>query len=71
VAARSSNNHVPHYTAPHPKRQWSSILNLLFMLVRHTITITKLRPSSVNFFVYYIIPSFTCFGPWAIIRREI
>jgi hypothetical protein len=21
VAARSSNNHVPHYTAPHPKRQ--------------------------------------------------
>jgi hypothetical protein len=41
------------------------------MLVRHTITITKLKPSNVNFFVYYIIPSFTCFGPWAIIRRTI
>jgi hypothetical protein len=47
------------------------ILKLLFMLVRHTITITKLKPPSVNFFVYYIIPSFTCFGPWAIIRRTI
>jgi hypothetical protein len=34
------------------------------MLVRHTITITKLKPFSVDFFVYYIIPSFTCFGPW-------
>jgi hypothetical protein len=37
--------------------RYDLILKLLFMLVRHTITITKLKPSSVNFFVYYIIPS--------------